>query len=88
MSGKRISLYISPEVDSDLVLLSRRMGISKSALVSNLLAIPLKDLISMFSMLPEKPDGADVLRFKGKSMDIVNSRVESMRELLETFPHD
>jgi hypothetical protein len=83
MAGTRISLYISEDLNSNLNLLSRRMGISKSILVTKLLSVPVDDLVSMFSSIPEKPTGADVLRFKGKSMDIVNQRVDELREILK-----
>lgn len=82
MAGKRVTFYLSPEVNESITLVSKRMGISKSILVNKLLEIPLQDLLSILAQIPEKPTGADILRFKGKSMGIVNQRVDEMREVL------
>jgi len=83
MSGKRVTFYLTPELNDSITLVSQRMGISKSILVNKLLEVPLQDLISLLAFVPEKPTGADILRFKGKSMHIVNERVSEMREVLK-----
>lgn len=82
MSGKRVTFYLTPELNDSITLVSQRMGISKSILVNKLLEVPMQDLLSILAHVPEKPSGADILRFKGKSMGIVNQRVDEMREVL------
>jgi len=83
MAGKRVTFYMTPELNDSITLVSQRMGISKSILVNKLLEIPMQDLVAILGYVPEKPTGADILRFKGKSMDIVNQRVDEMREVLK-----
>ncbi len=88
MAGKRVTFYLSPDLDDSLVLISKRMGVSKSILVNKLLEAPLSDLKTLVTMLPENPTGADILRFKGKSMAVVDERVRQMHEVLQDDSHD
>mgnify|MGYP007006689445 CR=1 FL=1 len=83
MSGTRVTFYLRNEVSDAVTLVSKRMGISKSILVNKLLEVPLNDLVELLAIIPEKPTGADILRFKGRSMEVVNERVQQMRDVLE-----
>lgn len=82
MSGKRVSFYISESLNDNLSLVSRRMGVSKSVLVDRLLEVPTQSLVDLLSSLPESPSAGDVLRFRGRSMNLVDQQVSEMRDLL------
>lgn len=83
MSGKRVSFYISESLNDNLSLVSRRMGVSKSVLVDRLLEVPTQSLVDLLSSLPESPSAGDVLRFRGRSMNLVDQQVSEMRDLLK-----
>jgi len=82
MSGKRVTFYLSSGLNDSITLVSKRMGISKSILVNKLLELPMQDLINILAHVPEKPTGADILRFKGKSVGVVNQRIKEMHDVL------
>lgn len=82
MAGKRVSFYISESLNDDLVVLSRRMGISKSVLVDRLLEVPVRSLVDLLSSLPEGPSAGDVVRFRGRSIDLVERQIAEMHEVL------
>lgn len=82
MAGKRITFYISENLDNNLILLSKRMGISKSVLVDRLLEVPTQQLVDLLNHLPESPGTGEVLRFRGNSMKLIDSHVAEMREVL------
>jgi len=82
MAGKRVSFYISESLNDNLGVLSRRMGISKSVLVDRLLEVPVESLVTLLSALPESPSAGDVVRFRGRSMDLVERQISEMQEIL------
>jgi hypothetical protein len=88
MAGKRVTFYISEELNDSISLVSSRMGISKSILIDKLLQGPMDDLVGLLAMVPEKPTGADVLKFKGRSRDIVNQRVSELNNILGASAND
>jgi hypothetical protein len=57
------------------------MGITKSALVSELLGAPLGDLCDLMEMVPENPTEADLLRASGKSNQLIAARLRSLRSI-------
>jgi predicted DNA-binding protein len=75
----RVSFTIPPQIRENLDYLSGRLGVSKSALVSELLGTPLGDLRELFEAIPENPTEADVLRARGKSNSLIAHRLRSLR---------
>lgn len=82
MSGKRVSFYISPELNDNLTLLSSRMGLTKSVLVDRLLSDPTTKLVELIDSLPEPATKGDVIRFRGRSKNLVNQYLRDMDEAL------
>jgi hypothetical protein len=78
---KKISITISPELVSDLDLISRRLGVSRSALISEILSEPVRAVAELFGSIPENPTPVDVLRFRGDSQGLVRERVEQLNAL-------
>lgn len=77
---KKVSLSIPPALVADLDHVSARLGISRSALVSQLLDSALPDMRRLIDLIPPAPSAADFVRFRGESADVVRSRVESVRQ--------
>lgn len=77
---KKVSLSVPPHLVADLDHVSGRLGISRSALVSQLLDSALPDMRRLIDLIPPAPSAADLVRFRGESADVVRSRVESVRQ--------
>jgi len=77
----RMSFTVPPQVRADLDYLSSRLGVTKSALISELLATPLADLRSLVEMVPDNPSQDDLLRARGKSNELITDRLQSFRKL-------
>jgi hypothetical protein len=75
----RVSFTIPPQVRANLDHLSDRLGVSKSALITELLEGPLGDLRELMDLIPENPTPEDVLRARGKSNSLIAHRLRSLR---------
>ena len=82
---KRITLSIPPELASDLNFVHRRLGISKSALVTTLLQDGLRNFRLLLESLPSEPDDQDMKRFRGASAELILSQMKALQEDVETF---
>lgn len=79
---KRITLSVPIELARDLDYVQRRMGVSRSAFVSSILADGVRDLRELLESLPEQPTPDDVVRFRGKSIALVDQRIDTARSKL------
>lgn len=77
----RMTFTVPPSIRQNLDYLSTRMGVTKSALVSELLTTPLGDLRDLMEMVPENPTEADLLRASGKSNQLIAARLRSLRSI-------
>jgi hypothetical protein len=77
----RMSFTVPPSIRSDLDYLSARTGVTKSAILSELLTTPLSDLKSLMEMVPENPTKEDVLRASGRSNELISARLRSLRSI-------
>jgi predicted DNA-binding protein len=77
----RVSFTIPPQIRTDLDYLSSRLGVSKSALVSELLGGPLGDLRELMEMVPENPTTEELLRARGKSNSLIAHRLRNLRKI-------
>ena len=75
----RMSFSLPREFQRDLDYLSERMGISKSALLSDLLTAPLHDLRELVASVPPQPTEDDLLRARGRSHALIQGRIEAYR---------
>lgn len=80
---KRITLSLPDEVVDMLDYVSRRLGVSRSALVAEVLPELFAPSLSVLQTLPEDrdPTGDDVKRFRGASVALVRERLESFLRL-------
>lgn len=76
---KKISVTVSPELAADLDHVAGRLGVSRSAIISELLAAPVSDMRAMLDQLPLNPTPADVVRFRGASAEVVRDRLSNLQ---------
>lgn len=81
----KTSMSLAPDVYANLCIISTRLGVSRSALVSELLSDPLADMCKLFEHVPAAPTVADLVRFRGESMRVVQERIASMDALVDAF---
>jgi len=87
---KKVSLSVPASVAADLAKVSQVMGVSRSALASELLGSVLTDLKvilrSSTAPLPPAADGDTVRRARGASLELIQGRVSELQrqfDLLE-----
>ena len=76
----RATFSLPEKVYADLDYLSKRMKISRSALLSQLTSGPLSDLRSMVESVPENPTQGDVRRFRGTSKTLIADRISEFNQ--------
>lgn len=77
----RMSFTVPPSVRANLDYLSTRMGVTKSALLTELITTPLSDLRDLMEMVPDNPTKDDVLRASGRSNELIAARLRSLRSI-------
>ena len=80
---KRLSLSVPLDLAADLDYVHRRIGVSKSALVSELLSPGLRDVRLLLESLPDDPTPDDLVRLRGASADLVADRVDRYQSQIE-----
>lgn len=83
MKRQKVSLALDPALVADLDYIAERTRVSRSALVSELLADSVGDVRRLLEMVPESPTPADLIRFRGESVDLVRSRLESLKGITD-----
>lgn len=77
----KISITIPPELLTDLDYVAGRLGVSRSALIAEVLPEALGFMRGMLEQVPLNPTPDDVLRFRGESADLVRQKIDSIREM-------
>ena len=77
----KISITIPPELLADLDYVSGRLGVSRSALIAEVLPEALGVMRTMLEQVPLNPTPDDVLRFRGESAELVRKKIDSIREM-------
>jgi len=89
---KRASFTLSPEVVDNLAYVSRRMGVTKSSIVSQVLSEALGPLSELLRSIPEDATPADanaaLMRFRGASGDVIRDRLDSLRDTMDSIDPD
>jgi hypothetical protein len=79
---KRVSISLPTAVADDLDYISSRLGISRSAFVSQtLLSADLGHLRTLLQSIPEQPSEADTRRFRGDSRAFVREQLSRLEKL-------
>ena len=79
MKRQKVSLALDSTLVAGLDYIAGRTRVSRSALVSELLTDCVGDIRRLLEMVPESPTPADLIRFRGGSVDLVRSRLESLK---------
>lgn len=86
MNRVRASFTLPPDVVRELDYVSRRLGATKSSVVSEVLAEVLGPLSELLRAMPEgaSPSGDSdaLLRFRGASGDVIRGRLNALRDLM------
>lgn len=85
---KKISVTVSPELAADLDYVAGRLGVSRSAIISELLVAPVGDMRAMLDQLPLNPTPADVVRFRGASAEVVRDRLTNLQGIADDLLSD
>lgn len=92
MNRVRASFTLPPEVVRELDYVSRRLGATKSSIVSEVLSEALGPLSELLRAVPEGSTVSDadgsLMRFRGVSGDIIRDRLNSLRDLLSDIDPD
>lgn len=80
---QKVSLALDPAVVSDLVYIATRLGVSRSALVNNLLTESVPTMRKFMEQVPLSPTPADAVRFRGESAVIVQDRIAELQGIAD-----
>jgi len=78
----RATFSLPAPLASDISRLAKRLGVSQSSLLSELLADPIAAMLSIMDALPPQHATADdVRRAKGRSLDLIRGIVAEAQQL-------
>lgn len=75
VTTKRVSLTIPIDVLSEIDYCSGRLGITRSAFISELMRQSLSPITPLLRNLPDSPDDVAIKRFRGDSVSLIRSMV-------------
>jgi len=78
---QKISISVSPALVDDLDYIAARTGVSRSALVSEMLAPAAAELRRIVEQIPAAPTPSEVRRFRGESVDLIRSKIDQLQEM-------
>lgn len=78
---KRVSFTVPADVADEIAYIAKRVGVSRSALVTDVLRETIDTVGPMIRSVPESPTDVDVVRFRGESERVVTERLEHARRL-------
>lgn len=76
---RKISVSLADQVVDDLNYVSGRMGVSRSAIISEFMAVALSDARKIFELVPPNPTPADIVRMRGDSEEVIRARMASLQ---------
>lgn len=80
---RKITISVPPDLVGHLDYLSKRIGVSRSALISQLLDEPVASMSELIREIPENPSPEDSLRFRGSSEELIRKRLEAAKRLAD-----
>lgn len=80
---QKISITLDPALVDDLDAVSKRLGISRSALIGECLPEALGFMRQLLDTVPVNPTPEDVVRFRGESAGVVRQRVEQLKGIAD-----
>lgn len=80
---RKISVSLSGSLVDDLDYISARMGVSRSAIISEFMADALSETRRVFELVPPNPTPADVVRMRGESEEVIRQRLASLQGIAD-----
>lgn len=80
---KKISVTLPPDVVDDLDYVSGRLGVSRSALIGQILPDGLGVMRGLLVDVPENPTPEDIIQFRGSSVDQIRSRIDHLKGMAD-----
>lgn len=80
---RKISVSLSGSLVDDLDYISGRMGVSRSAIISEFMADALSEARRVFELVPPNPTPADVVRMRGESEEVIRQRLSSLQGIAD-----
>lgn len=77
----RVAYTLPSDVVQSINEVSRRLGITRSALVAEALRTPLADFLDLLATVQENPDAAAVHRLIGEGAEVVRARLASVERM-------
>lgn len=77
----RMTFTLPPQLREDISYLAGRLGVTRSALVGQLMGESMADLRRLVEQIPDNPSDVDIRRFRGSSEELVSQRVGSLRRM-------
>lgn len=85
----RATFSLPAQLAKDIARLARRMGVSQSALLAELLAAPIAAMLEVVETIPEAgATPADVKRARGKSVALIREAVQQTQDLANELGQD
>lgn len=80
---KKITVSLPSDFVASLDLVSKRLGVSRSAFLAMVAAEPVNELAGLLRELPLEPEPRDVVRFRGRSVELAQARLEAAQRGLD-----
>lgn len=80
---RKISVSLASAVVDDLDFVSDRMGVSRSALMSQFLGEALSETRKVLELIPKGPTPAEIIRMRGESEDKVRARMANLQGMVD-----
>lgn len=80
---RKISVSLSGSLVDDLDYISARVGVSRSAIISEFMADALSEARRVFELVPPNPTPADVVRMRGESEEVIRQRLASLQGIAD-----
>lgn len=89
---QRASFTLPPEVVANLDYVSRRMGVTKSSIVSEVLSEALGPISTLLRSIPSDAGPEDataaLMRFRGASGEVIRGRLDALRDAMDSIDPD
>ncbi|WP_270832374.1 CopG family transcriptional regulator [Aeromonas sp. QDB03] len=79
----KVSVTLPPDLVESLDQIASRLGVSRSALISDFLSEAVGTLRPLLDTIPLSPTEADKLRFRGESEEVIKQRLESLKGMID-----
>jgi hypothetical protein len=80
---KKISVTLPPDLVDGLDYVSGRLGVSRSALIGQILPDSIEVLRGLLVDVPENPTPEDVIQFRGASAAEIRVRIEQVKGMAD-----